>query len=200
MKNIINLFSVIFILTVIFSAITYAGIQNTYYVDAVNGNDNNQGTFSQPFATIHKARDVVRTVNGNMSGDIIIYLRDGVYYAASPFTLGPSDSGTNNYNIIYSAYGSEKPVISGGKSLTGGWTLFDSAKNIYRKTDVNWRFRQLFVNGDWAVRARNPNTGNFSNGMGYYFGLGTNTYPFVINANYIGSWANNGICEMVWIC
>ena len=57
----------------------------------------------------------------------------------------------------------------------------------------------MFVNGDWAVRARNPNTGNFSNGMGYYFELGTNTYPFAINANYIGSWANNGICEMVWI-
>jgi hypothetical protein len=41
-----------------------AAIQAIYYVSPT-GSDSNLGTFAAPFKTITKARDVVRTINGN---------------------------------------------------------------------------------------------------------------------------------------
>ena len=48
-----------------FGNMAQAGIQATYYVSPT-GSDSNPGTLAQPFQTIAKARDVVRTVNGNI--------------------------------------------------------------------------------------------------------------------------------------
>src|SRR5215470_7521939 len=53
---------------------TYAGVQQTYYVSPT-GNDNNPGTQSLPFQTIAHARDQVRLIQANMTGDIVVYLR-----------------------------------------------------------------------------------------------------------------------------
>ena len=50
--------------------------QACYYV-APSGSDTNDGTVAAPFQTITKARDVVRTINGTMTGDIYVYLRGG---------------------------------------------------------------------------------------------------------------------------
>lgn len=55
-----------------------AATQTTYYVSPT-GNDSNPGTEALPFRTIEKARDVIRTINSNMTGDIIVYLREGTY-------------------------------------------------------------------------------------------------------------------------
>ncbi|MFF3503357.1 hypothetical protein [Streptomyces sp. NPDC003247] len=51
-----------------------AAIQATYYV-APDGDDANPGTLTQPFRTLQHARDVVRTVNSDMTGDIHVCLR-----------------------------------------------------------------------------------------------------------------------------
>ena len=59
-----------------------AATQATYYV-APNGNDANPGTITSPFRTLQRARDVVRTVNANMTGDIYVYLRGGSYPVSS---------------------------------------------------------------------------------------------------------------------
>jgi hypothetical protein len=48
----------------------HAAVQATYYVSP-SGSDSNPGTLSQPFKTITKARNVVRTINNSMTGDII---------------------------------------------------------------------------------------------------------------------------------
>ena len=72
----------------------------TYYVSPT-GSDSNPGTIDAPFQTITKARDVVRTVNSNMTGDIYVYLRGGNYNITSTITFGPQDSGTNGYRIYY---------------------------------------------------------------------------------------------------
>src|SRR5688572_12625862 len=106
-----------------------AGVQATYYVSPA-GSDANPGTFELPFATLEKARDVVRSINSNMTGDILIYLRAGTYQLTSTLTLLSADSGTNGFNIIYQAYNCEKPIISGGTSVAG-WVLHDASKDIY---------------------------------------------------------------------
>jgi|GEM_PF-5286965 len=179
-----------------------AATQAIYYVDTANGNDysNNGITINTAFRTIERARQQVDTINDNMTGDIYVYLRGGTYSVTDTdgIRFGQSDSGTNGYNIVYKAYANEKPVISGGQSLTGGWTLHDSSKGIWKKTGVNWSFRQLYVNGKWATRSRMPNLNNEHTGGAYYSTLDNiNPYDISISGTNIGTWANNGRCEIV---
>ncbi|MFD4872452.1 RICIN domain-containing protein [Streptomyces sp. NPDC058420] len=130
----------------------------SFYVDPTNGSDSNSGTStSAAFKTIAKARDAVRTVNSAMSGDIVVNLRGGTYPLTSPVEFATADSGTNGHNVVYKAYGSETPVVSGARSVTG-WT---SAGNGQYKASVGTLdFRQLYVNGVRATRARYPDIGS----------------------------------------
>ena len=132
-----------------------SSVQAAYYLSP-SGNDGNAGTLEAPFQTIKKACDIVQTINQNMTGDIIVYLRGGMYTIDSTIHIGNSMSGTNGYSVKFMNYTGETPVISGGQVITG-WTLYDAAKNIYQALGVSFNFRQLYVNGVKAIRARTPN-------------------------------------------
>jgi len=117
--------------------------QAAYYVSPT-GSDDNPGTASAPFQTITKARDVVRTINSNMTGDIYVYLRGGDYRISSPITFEIKDSGTGNHRIYYQAYPGETPVINGAQKVTG-WAT--SSGGIYKATlDRKTKLRNLYVN------------------------------------------------------
>ncbi|WP_433118372.1 RICIN domain-containing protein [Micromonospora sp. CA-246542] len=127
-----------------------AAVQETYYV-APDGNDSNAGTQASPFKTVQRARDVVRTVNANMSGDINVYLRGGRYPVTSTVEFGASDSGTNGYRISYAAYPGETPVLDGGVPVTG-WTQHSG--NIWKAPlDRSTKLRTLYVNDKRAQMA-----------------------------------------------
>ncbi|MEN3607906.1 RICIN domain-containing protein [Plantactinospora sp. ZYX-F-223] len=127
-----------------------AAVQETYYV-APDGNDTNPGTITSPFRTLQRARDVVRTVNANMTGDIHVYLRGGNYPVSSTIEFGPGDSGTNGYRVIYAAYPSETPVLDGGVRVTG-WTQHSG--NIWKAPlDRANKLRALYVNDKRAYMA-----------------------------------------------
>jgi hypothetical protein len=135
-----------------------AAIQATFYA-APNGSGTTCSEATP--CSLTGARDKVRTVNSNMSGDIVVYLRGGVYSLGAPFQLTESanthDSGTNGWNVIYRAYPGETPLLSGGQQITG-WILYDSTKNIYRaNVGTSLNTRQLYVNGLRALRARGSN-------------------------------------------
>ncbi len=128
-----------------------AAPQAIFFV-APNGSDTNPGTEALPFLTLQKARNEVRAKSGNMTGDIIVYLRGGTYTLAEALTLGQSDSGKGDYKVIYQNYPGETPVISGGQKITG-WT--QQAGNIYKAhVGTSLNTRQLYVNGSRAIRAR----------------------------------------------
>jgi hypothetical protein len=117
--------------------------QVCYYVSP-SGSDANDGTAAAPFQTITKARDAVRTVNTNMTGDIYVYLRGGDYRITSPITFEVKDSGTGNHRIYYQAYPGETPVINGATKVTG-WTA--SSGGVYKATlDRKTKLRNLYVN------------------------------------------------------
>src|SRR4051794_27281954 len=127
-----------------------AATQATYYV-APNGDDNNPGTVTSPFRTLPHARDVVRTANANMTGDIYVYLRGGTYPVSSTIEFGPGDSGTNGHRVIYSAFPNETPVLEGGVQVTG-WTQHSG--NIWKAPlDRANKLRSLYVNGKRAFMA-----------------------------------------------
>lgn len=134
-----------------------AGTQTVFYV-APTGQDRHPGTLEQPFQTIDKARQAVQAIKGTMSGDILVYLRGGMYPLASTLTFSAADSGTNGHHVIYQAYPGEQPIISGGLPISG-WTPVGNG--MYKANVGARRFRQLYVNGTPAIRARTPNVGSY---------------------------------------
>lgn len=142
----------------------WAATQATFYVaPAPVGNDANPGTEGAPFATVGKARDVVRNylASQSITGNVVIYLRGGVYELDEPLTLTVQDSGKNQNYVVYSSYPGEVAQLSGGKRLTtGSWAL--DAGSVYRTTvPAGTDFRQLYVDERRATRARKPNAGEY---------------------------------------
>ena len=122
-----------------------------------NGSDTNSGNFTHPLKTIAKARDLVSANLSSMTGDIIVWIRGGVYTLDESLVFGQNDSGKNGYNVIYRAYPGETPIISGGVSVSG-WQSNGTGSNIWVANSPISDFRQLYVNGVRAVRARGPPT------------------------------------------
>lgn len=129
-----------------------------------SGSDDAVGSASEPFLTLARARDEVRTLNADMTGDIFVYLRGGDHRITSPLTLGPEDSGTNDHRIIYQAYPGETPVLNGATRVTG-WAPHEGS--IYRASlERSTKLRNLTVNDARASMA--SKTAAASGGYGDY--------------------------------
>jgi hypothetical protein len=119
------------------------------------GDDANDGSLASPLATIAKARDKADQLK--TAGSVTVFLRGGNYYLTEPVVFGSSNSGTSTAPIVYSAYGSEKPVISGSIKLKNPtWTV--SSGSIMKTTITpNLKVDQLFLSGKRQILARYPN-------------------------------------------
>jgi len=129
-----------------------------------------------PLATIGKARDLIREIKaapGGLTGPVTVMLRAGVHSQARRLVFTAADSGTEACPVTYQAHPNERPVISGG-AVIRGWARDDSAHSrakcggrLWRaavpgaKRGGEWRFNELFVNGQRRTRARIPNKGAF---------------------------------------
>ena len=151
----------IFILIILIAPFNSAFAQTlaiTYYVDTQSGNDVNNGlSLEKPFKTISKAKEAVRLLDKSGYNNITVNLRGGTYFQDKTLEFTEKDGGTATCKITYQNYKDEVPVISGGKLITG-WKLFDKSSNIYRANIGNLTFRQLYINGNWGIRARTPDT------------------------------------------
>ena len=125
-----------------------------YYV-ALNGSDRNPGTLERPFASITAARDAMRKTTPEAGKDSMVYLRGGVYRLAEKITFNLEDSGKPDAKIIFRNFGDEKPVLSGGVAVTG-WVIQDPVRNIYKANVGTNLFRQVYINGEMALRSRYP--------------------------------------------
>ncbi len=163
---------------------------------APNGDDGNPGTMAQPLKTLVKAQAVVRGMNSSMTRDITVYLRGGTYQQTSTLTFSNADSGTGGFYVKYLAYQNEQPIISGGKPITG-WTVSDATNNIYSVSGVTTAFRQLYVNGVKAIRARTP---NLPSGGGFAFnrltGADNTNENIQVAGSEVGNWNNLTKVEM----
>ncbi|MCU7826775.1 RICIN domain-containing protein [Kitasatospora sp. DSM 101779] len=168
----------------------YAAATN-FYVDPVNGSDSNSGTSTaSAFRTVQAAQNAVRAINANMADDIVVNLRGGTYTLTGPVTFGTADSGTNGHTVVYQAYNGETPVISGGKSITG-WTA--AANGEYKASIGTTNFRQLYVNGVRATRARYPDSGTDFNLQG----SDTTNKLLRVPSSQVSNWGNLNQVEMM---
>jgi len=142
---------------------------------AANGNDANTGTKDSPKLTIaaalRQARELRRLNDPSVSGGIYIILSDGAYILDESLFIRPEDSGTVlSPTVIENAPGA-KPVISGGVYISN-WNrvnshipgLTKSAQGKVWEAQVpqtagqSLLFRQLWINGVKAIRARESDT------------------------------------------
>ena len=149
------------------AAAASAAVQATFYV-APDGSDSNKGTKEAPFKTITQAQKAVRAINGTMTGDIEVILRDGTYQLPATVNFTEEDGGKDGNYVRYKAADGETPLITGGIPMSG-WTIHDEKNNIWKVEGVDARFRQLYVNNKKAIRARMPNLK--SNGDHNFFRL-----------------------------
>ena len=138
---------------------------------AVNGDDSNTGTKDNPkqtlAAALRQARELRRLNDASIANGIHIIVESGEYVLDESLFIRPEDSGTASSPTIIENAPGEKPVISGGvainswkkvsvhitglpKEATGN--LWEAA--IPQSGDNNLLFRQLWVNGNKAIRAR----------------------------------------------
>ncbi|MBW3623313.1 MAG: right-handed parallel beta-helix repeat-containing protein [Armatimonadetes bacterium] len=145
----------------------------TLFYVAPDGNDAWSGALARanakktdgPFATPSRARDAVRALRskGKLSGPVTVYLREGRYTLSEPLIFTPEDSGSADAPVVYAAFRSESPVLSGGRVIAGWkkgegqtWTV-----EIPEVKSGRWYFRQLFVDGLRRTRARMPLSGYY---------------------------------------
>lgn len=136
------------------------------------GNDlTGNGSLGNPFQSLQKTKDFVRTINTSMTQDIEVNILPGAYVQNNTVQFNNLDSGTNGKRIIYKAYDSgDKPVFSGGEKVTG-WTPEDPEKNIW-KVSIGDKFaRQLYINGVKAIRAKSETDSQFIETKTGYFSI-----------------------------
>lgn len=123
------------------------------------GNDWNEGTRLAPKATLtsalRQAREWRRTGDERVQGGITIYLEGGTYSLYEPVFIRPEDSGTAESPTVIRSVAGEDVVISGGVRITD-WKkqgrLWVADVTMFNGRPLD--FRQLWVDGKKAVRAR----------------------------------------------
>ena len=133
------------------------------------GNDFNDGTRESPKATLtaalRQAREWRRTGDDRMQGGITVYMEGGTYALYEPVFIRPEDSGTKesptvirsavNEKTVTRSAADEKVVLSGGiriKNWKKQGKLWVADVPTFNGRPLD--FRQLWVNGEKAVRAR----------------------------------------------
>lgn len=112
-----------------------------------------------PAQSFDSARLAVRAYLAahELRGDLVVELQAGTYELPAPVRFDAADSGKNGFAVVYRAAPGAEVVLSGGRRISG-WTREDA---------VTWRaevgrgvdFRQLWIDGRRATRARTPNVG-----------------------------------------
>ncbi|MHB9035417.1 MAG: right-handed parallel beta-helix repeat-containing protein [Armatimonadota bacterium] len=174
-----------------------------YYV-ATNGNDNNAGTLTAPFATIERARNAIRTVRSDNKQAHII-LRGGTYTLSAVIELYNNVDCNDSYLTI-EPYPGEAVTINGGRSVTG-WTTYQGSikqASISGLGLPDYNFLQLYYKGNRQPIAQVPNfnstyprRGGFAYTTSTFSGNTTQLYYDSAVINPTG-WANPTLAIVDW--
>lgn len=142
--------------------LSFFAISSIYAIDihvSPRGKDSNEGTLDSPKATLHsalrQARELRRLYKVEKNEPVRILMHGGTYDLYEPVFIRPEDSGTESSPTIIEAINGT-PVLNGGIDITGWrkegkyWTA-----SVPRFNGNRILFRQMWVNGTKAVRARN---------------------------------------------
>jgi hypothetical protein len=159
------------LVTLSFSLLSAAVALPAEFFVSPSGADANPGTRAQPFATFQRAQQAVRAARVAESDQgVTVTFLPGVHRLERTLDFGPSDSGASiELPVRYRAEPGGEVVISGGRAIRG-WQPAPHRSGLWRTRvadpkpgdDDAWRFQELWVNGQRALRARTPNYWEFS--------------------------------------
>ena len=143
---------------------------------APGGSDANPGTRELPLASpataLRRGRELRRLHDSTVADGVRIVLRGGEYALTEPVLVRPEDGGTAASPTVIMAAPGERPELSGGVAVTGWQKLATDPRGLPAAARGHlWvadaprfngralEFRQLWVGGRKAVRARTPGDG-----------------------------------------
>ncbi len=144
------------LLALVLPGISTAGGREIFVAPAgAGGGDGSRG---RPLVGLGAAREAARAALRAGPGPVTVSLLGGTYRLEESFRLDARDSGRPGAPMTYRAAPGEKPVVSGGKVVTG-WRVLDAAAGLYEADAGKARFRQVYLDGALLTRARHPNGG-----------------------------------------
>jgi hypothetical protein len=171
----------------------------TFHV-RTDGSDAGDGTQENPFATIARAKQAVRKlVAAGLDDDVTVTLAPGRYELAEPLVFTAADSGSDDHAVTYAAEEGARAVISGG-SVIGGWQEADSGRwrtVVGTVKAGEWYFRQLFVDGRRATRARTPNEDEYEHLLAAEFDDDYREHLLWVEPRLLAEWDNLDDVEAV---
>lgn len=155
------------LLTYTFCFLLFASADTVTLHVAPHGNDAWTGRTGDaqdgdgPVASLTRAQGLVREMRVEGRTGISVVIQDGVYWLTGPLVFGPEDSGTADDPVKWIAAEGARPMVSGGRELTGWrqteeglWELV-----IPEVRDGQWFFHQLFLGEERLKRCRWPSEG-----------------------------------------
>ena len=116
-----------------------------------------------PFASLSVAASAARRLR-KIGAVVTVRLRGGRHELADTWRLGAADGGSLEHPALWAAYPGERPVLSGGRRITGWRAGNANGKDCWitdlpEVADGSWWFTQLWVDGRRAPRASLPKQG-----------------------------------------
>jgi len=100
-----------------------------------SGDDTNNGSEVEPFATLEGARNYLRSFNKNNlpKGRIEVVLKEGEYIFEETFNLEKEDSGSENNPVIFMGEKGKKVKITNSRSIANkGFKLVEDEETLKR--------------------------------------------------------------------
>ncbi|MCA1903107.1 MAG: right-handed parallel beta-helix repeat-containing protein [Candidatus Hydrogenedens sp.] len=123
----------------------------------------NESKTDGPLGSIQAVLDKVKRIRNSENGDKVIhvFLRGGSYLLNEPIQITPEHSGKEKAPTIFESYQGEKPIISGGKKISGWkkeekWWVADVPEFKNSKSSLG----SVWVNRQRRQPARTPNATN----------------------------------------
>ena len=155
----------IVVLLLLIPVIAHTGNDGSVFYIATNGNDDNPGSITRPFATFEKAREAVRDLLQDPSWiaePITVYFRGGIYPISQTLTLIAEDSGSKGSPVTWCSYLGESVSFIGGSIVSG----FEPLSNAEAKKRIDADYYSNIVQSDLKAQGI-INYGNITrNGLG----------------------------------
>ena len=134
----------------------------TVYVSPNGDNANDGSSWENAVKSVKQAQILVRDkVSSGFEGDCAIILDDGEYFVSGAVQISFSDVPENG-KLVVKAKNTGKAVISGAKRVAASTiTEIENDEKIGRvwKIPCSEKINQLYVNENYAIRARYPDSG-----------------------------------------
>jgi hypothetical protein len=137
---------------------------------APNGQDANPGTRRQPFATMERARDEIRTRrlrSGLPAGGVQVVLRGGVYPITRTFELAAKDSGSECRPVVFRAEKGEQPIVTGGVRLRHFTSVRDETRLRQLPAGIRGKIVEADLIADGITNIWPLTLGGFASGRGF---------------------------------